>query len=188
MQNNLLTWSHCCQLTISRRSVLQVPTYFQLPWLAHPKRQLSIEVNGQWQSERQQTSTIGDCTMIGLKEAVKGPFSQDICPNIYTQAGRDTNADTESRSIPAALWFRPPSIFCQLTNCPALVHPFVNHPASLIYGSGQDLRSRCSRGSATQAAWEESVPGSGDLLLLHSSWSLELLILENFIEYKKMLE
>lgn len=61
-------------------------------------------------------------------------------------------------------------------------------PASLIYGPGQDLRSRCSRGSATQAAWEESVPGSGDLLLLHSSWSLELLILENFIEYKKMLE
>jgi len=42
-------------------------------------------------------------TQIGLKEAVKGPFSQDICPNIYTQAGRDTNADTESRSIPAAL-------------------------------------------------------------------------------------
>jgi len=28
-------------------------------------------------------------------------FGQDICPNIYTQAGRDTNADTKSRSIPA---------------------------------------------------------------------------------------
>jgi len=65
MPNNLLTWPHCCQLTISRRSVLQVATYFQVPWLAHPKRQLSIKVNGS-----QNGSNNGDCTMIGSHKSV----------------------------------------------------------------------------------------------------------------------
>jgi len=75
---------------------------FPSPLISPPKA--PIVHKSQWQSERQQQRRLHNdrLTQIGLKEAVKGPFfGQDICPNIYTQAGRDTNADTKSRSIPA---------------------------------------------------------------------------------------
>lgn len=137
-------------------------------WTAHPKRQLSIKVKktpsiAQWSAHTNRFKR---------HRAVRDPFSQDICPNIYTQADRhkDTKEAGQFLAVPLISTVLDILSTHKLPDTGPRARPFVNRitAPALSFGPYLWARSRCKVPQlptiATQAAWEELVPGISSFL------------------------